>query len=154
MLYMLYKKILFFPSSYKNNDNLKKYRVNKAEDSKSAEKKYPLLYNPFNIYIPIKGFLRPIIFDEGQIEKQFNQRIKEYFFNFIIVDYQKNIILPELLINYIPNFLDKEYKKFQPFFENAVFEFIKEKKFKTCIQKNFEWKLDFDKLFDNINQEN
>ena len=77
------------------------------------------------IYIPIKGFLQPTIFDDGQIEKQFNQRIKDYFFNFIIVDYQKNIILPELLINYIPNFLDKEYKKFQNFIEPAVFEFIK-----------------------------
>ena len=134
MLYMLYKKILFFPSSYKNNDNLKKYRVNKAEDAKNIEKKYPLLYNPFMIYIPIKGFLQPTIFDDGQIEKQFNQRIKDYFFNFIIVDYQKNIILPELLINYIPNFLDKEYKKFQNFIEPAVFEFIKEKKFKACIK--------------------
>ena len=153
ILYVIYKKVLFFPSSYKANDNLKKFRVNKAEDAKAIEKKYSLLYNPFMIYIPIKGFLQPIIFDEGQIEKQFNQRIKDYFFNFIIVDYQKNIILPELLLNYIPNFLDKEYKKFQSFIEPAVFEFIKEKKFKTCIQKNFEWKLDFDKLFHNRNQE-
>ena len=65
MQYILYKKILFFPSSYKNNDNLKTFRVNKAEDSKNIEKMFPLLYNPFIIYVPIKGFLKPIIYDEN-----------------------------------------------------------------------------------------
>ena len=153
MQYILYKKILFFPSLYKINENYKKFRVNKAEDSKSLEKKHPLLFNPFMIYVPIKGFLKPIIIDEFQLEKQFNQRIKDFFINFIIVDNKKNIMLPELLINYAPNFLDKEYKKFQNFIEPAVYEFIKNKKFNSSIQRNFEWKLDFDKLFDYINQD-
>ena len=149
MQYILYKKILFFPSSYKHNDNIKKFRVNKSEDSKVLEKKYPLLYNPFLIYVPIKGFLKPIIYDEEQLEKQFFQRIKDYFFTFIIVDYQKVIIMQELLTNYSPNFLDKEYKKFQQYIEPAVFEFIKDKKFKSYKTRNFEWKLDFEKLLEN-----
>ena len=148
MQYIIYKKILFFPSSYKNNDNLKEFRVNKSDDAKTIEKKYPLLYNPFIIFVPIKGFLKPNIYDETQLEKQFNQRIKDYFFNFIIVDYQKIIIIQELLTNYAPNFLDKDYKKFQSFIEPAVFEFIKDKKFKTSKIKSFEWKLDFEHLLD------
>ena len=149
MQYILYKKILFFPSSYKHNDNIKKFRVNKSDDSKIIEKKYPLLYNPFLVYVPIKGFLKPIIYDEEQLDKQFFQRIKDYFFNFIIVDYQKVIFMQELLTNYSPNFLDKEYKKFQQYIEPAVFEFIKDKKFKSYKIRNFEWKLDFEKLLDN-----
>ena len=40
MQYIIYKKILFFPSSYKNNDNLKEFRVNKSDDAKTIEKKY------------------------------------------------------------------------------------------------------------------
>ena len=44
MQYIIYKKILFFPGSYKINENLKKYRVNKTEDGKVLEKKksFPL----------------------------------------------------------------------------------------------------------------
>ena len=104
------------------------------------------------IYAPIKGFLKPIIYDENQFEKQCNQRIKDYLFNFLFVDYQNNIILPELLNNYIPNFITKEYKKVQTFIEPPIYDFINEKKWKSTIQKNLEWKLDFDILFDNINQ--
>ena len=153
MQYILYKKILFFPSSYKNNDNLKIFRVNKAEDSKNIEKVYPLLYNPFIIYIPIKGFLKPIIYDENQLENQFNQRIKDYFQNFMFIDSRKNLILDELLINYNPNFVYKELKKFQPYINPTIFSFIKEKKFKSVITRNLEWKLNFDNLFENLNQE-
>ena len=152
MQYIIYKKILFFPGSYKINENLKKYRVNKTEDGKVLEKKNPFLYNPFMIYAPIKGFLKPIIYDENQFEKQCNQRIKDYLFNFLFVDYQNNIILPELLNNYIPNFITKEYKKVQTFIEPPIYDFINEKKWKSTIQKYLEWKLDFDILFDNINQ--
>lgn len=112
MQYILFKKVLFFPSSYIINDNIKKYRVNKAEDAKIIEKKYPLLYNPFMIYVPIKNFIKPIIYEENQLENQYNQRIKEYLSTFITIDNNKNLILPELLLNYNPNFIYKELKNF------------------------------------------
>ena len=154
MLYILYKNILFFPSSYKVNDNIKKYRVNKVDDAKIIEKKYPLLFNPFAIYVPIMGFIKPIIYDEHQLEKQFNQRIKEYFNNFLGIDYQKNIIMPELLLIYNPNFLYKEYKKYQMFIPPKIYEVIKDKKYKSINQINLKWKLNFDNLFENFNQDN
>ena len=110
--------------------------------------KYPLLFNPFVIYVPIKGFIKPIIYDENQLEKQFNNRIKEYFNNFVGIDYQKNIIMPELLLIYNPNFMYKEYKKFQMFIQPSVFDFIKEKKYKSINQINLKWKLNFDILFE------
>ena len=62
MLYLLYKKTLFFQSSYKVNDEIKKLRIDKADDAKNIEKKIPFIYNPFMIYIPTKDFNRPIIF--------------------------------------------------------------------------------------------
>ena len=148
ILYILYKNILFFPSTYKINDNIKKFRVTKADDARIFEKKYPLLFNPFVIYVPIKGFIKPIIYDENQLEKQFNNRIKEYFNNFVGIDYQKNIIMPELLLIYNPNFMYKEYKKFQMFIQPSVFDFIKEKKYKSINQINLKWKLNFDILFE------
>ena len=154
MQYIIYKKILFFPSTYKITDNLKKFRVSKADDAKNFEKKYPLLYNPFVIYVPIKGFLKPIIYDENQLENQFNQRIKEYFANFVSIDYQNNIILPELLLNYNPNFLYKEHKKFQALIPPSLYESIKDKKYKTFSQSNFKWKINFDNLFNSINKNN
>ena len=153
MQYILYKKVLFFPSSYIINDSIKKYRVNKAEDAKIIEKKYPLLYNPFMIYVPIKNFIKPVIYEENQLENQYNQRIKEYLSAFITIDNNKNLIMPELLLNYNPNFIYKELKKFQPYIETSVYNFIKEKKYKSYINKNFEWKLDFDRLFENTNQD-
>ena len=153
MQYILYKKVLFFPSSYIINDSIKKFRVNKAEDAKIIEKKYPLLYNPFMIYVPIKNFIKPVIYEENQLENQYNQRIKEYLSAFITIDNNKNLIMPELLLNYNPNFIYKELKKFQPYIETSVYNFIKEKKYKSYINKNFEWKLDFDRLFENTNQD-
>ena len=116
-------------------------------------------YNKINgeqymtIYVPIKNFIKPVIYEENQLENQYNQRIKEYLSAFITIDNNKNLIMPELLLNYNPNFIYKELKKFRPYIETSVYNFIKEKKYKSYINKNFEWKLDFDRLFENTNQD-
>ena len=147
MQYTIYKKILFFPRIYEINDNLKKFRVHKAEDAKVLEKKYPLLYNPFQIYMPLKGFIKPIIFDENQLENQFKQRIKEYFNKFIEIN--KNIIfLPELLIEFYHDFIFKDYKKFQSLINPELYTFIKEGKYKSFSSRNIEWILNFDNLIE------
>ena len=146
--YLLFRRPLFFPSSYKCNEDIKKFRIDKTDDAKSVEKNFPLLYNPFMIYIPIKGFLKPIILDEN-IESQLNERIKQYLSNFIIIDNEKNITLPELLVNYQPRFICKEYKKFQFYLNENVYKLIKEKSYKRNRVNNFEWKLDFDELKNN-----
>ena len=146
--YLLFRRPLFFPSSYKCNEDIKKFRTDKTDDAKSVEKNFPLLYNPFMIYIPIKGFLKPIILDEN-INDQLNERIKQYLSNFIIIDNEKNITLPELLVNYQPRFICKEYKKFQFYLNENVYKLIKEKSYKRNRVNNFEWKLDFDELKNN-----
>ena len=147
MQYILFKKILFFPNTYKGNDNLKKIRVSKADDGKNLEKKYSLIYNPFLVYLPIKGFIKPIIFDENQLESQFNQRTKDYLNTFIYFDAKNNgIIIPKLLNDYYPKFINGEIKAYQSFINPQIYNLFKEKKTKYLLNK-FEWKLYFDSLF-------
>ena len=148
--YLIFNKVLFFQNNYQVNENIKNYRIQKAEDAKNFEKKIPLLYNPFMIYLPIKGFNKPIIYEESKLEIQINQRISGYFLNYVRIDYEKNIHYHELLINYYPNFMSKDLKKFQSYIIPTIYNFIKDKKYKNAIQKNFEWKLDFEKLFDDF----
>ena len=148
--YLIFNKVLFFQNNYQVNENIKNFRIQKAEDAKNFEKKIPLLYNPFMIYLPIKGFNKPIIYEDNKLEIQINQRISGYFLNYVRIDYEKNIHYHELLINYYPNFMSKDLKKFQSYIIPTIYNFIKDKKYKNAIQKNFEWKLDFEKLFDDF----
>ena len=148
MQYILFKKILFFPNTYKVNDSLKKIRVSKADDGKNLEKKYSLLYNPFLVYLPIKGFIKPIIFDENQLESQFNQRTKDYLNTFIYFDAKNNgIIIPQLLNDNYPKFINGEMKTYQSFINPQIYNLFKEKKTKYLLNK-YEWKLCFDSLFE------
>ena len=146
MLYLLYKKTLFFESSYKVNDEIKKLRIDKADDAKNIDKKIPFIYNTFMIYIPTKDFNRPIILEENKLEIQLNEIVKEYLNEFIIIDKDNTITLPELLIKYQPRFLNKEYKKFQHYLNENLYSLLKEKKFKNNKIYYFDWKLDFDRL--------
>ena len=148
MQYLLFKRPLFFPSSYKNNDEIKKYRADKTEDAKITEKKYPLIFNHFLIYLPIKDFIKPIIFEENNLEFQLNERMKQYLSNFIIVDKEKNITIPEILNNYQPRFICKDYKKFQCFLNESFYNLIKEKKYKGNTVNHYEWTINFDSLLD------
>ena len=147
MLYLIYKKTLFFQSSYKVNDEIKKLRIDKTDDGKNIEKKIPFIYNPFMIYIPTKDFKRPIILEEKNLENQINKIVKEYLDEFIIIDKDNTITLPELLIKYQPRFLNKEYKYFKCYLNENLYSLLKEKKFKNNnMTYHLDWKLDFDRL--------
>ena len=145
--YLIFKKLWFLPSNYQINENIKNLSIKKEEDSKSIEKNLPILYNPFLIYLPIKGFIKPIIYDEKKFEIQINKIISDYFLNYVKIDYENNIHYHELLINYYPNFLNKDLKKFQSYISPNVYNFIKDKKYRSTIQNKFEWKLNFEVFF-------
>ena len=87
-----------------------------------------MINNPFVIYLPTKEFLKPIIFNENELEIQINKRIEEYLKKYIIIDKSNNIILPELLTIYNYRFLQKEYKKYQNILKGNIYNLIKEKK--------------------------
>ena len=150
MIYIIYQKVLFFQNTYKANENLTKFIVNKVGDAKIIEEKNELLYNPFLIYIPIKGFIKPIIFNEDQLEKQSDQRIRDYFTNIIKYDpyHDYSIFLTELLMDYYTNFMYSDYVKFRDYIDSAKYNFIKDSKFKSVSTRKFEWILNFDSLFE------
>ena len=152
IMYVIYKKPLFFPSSYKTEDNLKKFRVDKTDDAKNYEKKHILLYNPFLLYLPNRRFFRPIIYEEHELDDQIENRIKFYISSFVYVDKDNNIVVPELLTNYQPNFLYRGLKKVQKYVQNYIYNYIKEKKYKSVVNMNMNWYLSFDYLLeDKIN---
>ena len=103
------------------------------------------------IYLPIKDFIKPIIFEENKLEFQLNERMKEYFSNFLVIDKENNITIPEILNNFQPRFICKEFKKFQPFLNESIYNVIKEKKYKGNIVNNYEWRINFDSLLKNSN---
>ena len=148
MQYILFKRPLFFTSSYKSNDEIKKFRVDKADDFKNIEKKFSLINSPFMIYLPTKEFLGPIIYNENELENQINKRTSEYLNKYIYIDEANNIILPELLTNYSSRFLYKEYKKYQQLLNEKLYNLINEKKYKKNIILSLEFKLDFDNILD------
>ena len=154
MQYLIYKKLLFFANNYKVNEKIKNFLNYKAEDAKNVEKKNPLIFNPFMIYLPLEGFNKPIIYEEKIFEIQINQRLSSYFLNYLRIDYDKNIHYHELLIKNYPNFLSKDLKKFQSYIIPTIYNFIKDKKYRNAIQKNIEWKLDFGSLVNDSNSIN
>ena len=91
------------------------------------------MYNPFLIYIPIKGFIKPIIFNENKIKKQSDQRIRDYFTYIIKYDpyHDYSIFLTELLMDYYTNFMYSDYVKFRDYIDSAKYNFIKDSKFKS-----------------------
>ena len=92
--------------------------------------------------------MKPIIFNDNELEIQMNKRIELYLDKYIYVDESKNIILPELLTNYNSRFLYKEYKKYQQILKEDLYNLIKEKKYKRNVILNLEFKLDFDNLLE------
>ena len=148
MQYILFKRPLFFTSNYKSNDEIKKLRVDKADDFKNIEKKFALINSPFMIYLPTKEFLKPIIFYENGLENQINNRTSEYLNKYIYKDEANNIILPELLTDYSTRFLYKEYKKYQYLLNGNLYNLINDKKYKKNIILSLEFKLDFDNILE------
>ena len=48
--------------------------------------------------------------------------------------------------------MNKDLKKFQTYINPAIYNFIKDKKYKNTIQNNFEWKLDFEQFYKDFKQ--
>ena len=104
---------------------------------------------PFLLYLPIKAFLRPTIYYEGNIENEINKRIKEYFNRFVTIDKKNYLCCCDLLFKFNSNIFLKELKKFEPFFKPELFNAIKNKKYKKFIQQKIPWQLNFDDLIFN-----
>ena len=153
MQYILFKKPAFFSSTYKSPDNLKKLKI---ENIKGDEK-----YNnytkmiPFIIFLPIKKFLCPSLYNSGKIDEEINCRIKKYINKYIKMDEQKRLCCNELLLKYVSNIFGKELKHYESFFDSdpKLYNNIKNKKYKKIHLDKISWNLTFEYLIENNNKE-
>ena len=149
MQYILFKKPAFFSSTYKSSDNLKKLKI---ENIKGDEK-----YNnytkmiPFIIFLPIKKFLCPSLYNAGKIDEEINCRMKKYINKYIKMDEQKRLCCNELLLKYVSNIFGKELKYYESFFDSdpKLYSNIKNKKYKKIHLDKISWNLTFEYLIEN-----
>ena len=146
MEYILFKKPSFFASTYKVTDEIKKLNVEKI----NGDKKYDdyIRYTPFLLYLPIKKFLTPSLYDENNFENQVNLRIKNYINQFIYMDEKRHLCCSELLLKYESNIFGKGLKKYETFFKPEIYTNIKEKKYKKVDSQKINWNLNFDYLIE------
>ena len=146
MEYILFKKPSFFASTYKVTDEIKKLNVEKI----NGDKKYDdyIRYTPFLLYLPIKKFLTPSLYDENNFENQVNLRIKNYINQFIYMDEKRHLCCSELLLKYESNIFGKGLKKYETFFKPEIYTNIKENKDKKVDSQKINWNLNFDYLIE------
>ena len=144
MEYIIFKKPSFFPSTYKVTDEIKKLNIEKINGDKKFDDYSK--YTPFLLYLPIKKFLSPSLYDETNFENQVNLRIKNYINQFIYMDEKKHLCCSELLLKYESNIFGRGIKKYELFFNPEIYNNIKEKKYKKLDSQKITWNLNFDYL--------
>ena len=142
--YILFKKPNFLSSTYKPNDFIKKLNIDKIKGELKLEEKDKII--PFILYLPIKGFLKPILFNEKNIEIDINKRMKEYFDKYIVFDKNNYLWYNDLILKFYSNIFGKEINKYEKFFKPELFKVIKNRKYKQTNPKKLEWQLNFDNL--------
>ena len=146
MEYIIFKKPSFFSSTYKATDEIKKLNIEKLNGDKKFDDYSK--YTPFLLYLPIKKFLSPSLYDETNFENQVNVRIKNYINQFIYLDEKKHLCCSELLLKYESNIFGKGLKKYELFFKPEIYTNIKEKKYKKLDSQKITWNLNFDYLIE------
>ena len=98
---------------------------------------------PFILYLPITGFLKPMIYNEDNIENDINKRIKEYLNKNVYID-KNNCLRCYDLFRFHLDICGKDLKKFEKFFKPELYSIIKNKKYKKLIQNKITWQINFD----------
>ena len=150
MEYIIFKRPSFFCSTYKAPDDIKKLNIEKIAGDKKMDEYSKLI--PFLLFLPIKKFLSPSIFDDANFEKQINQRIDRYINIFIYIDEKNHLCCSELLLKYESSFFGKGLKKYESFFKPNIYTNIKDKKYKKINSQKLSWIFTLDYLFENRNK--
>ena len=146
--YIIFKKPSFISSSYKAPDEIKQLNIDKISGEKKFDDYEKLI--PFVLYLPIKNFLYPSLFTFDNIEKQVKERINKYINKLIWFDNKNHLCCSELLLKYESNIFGRGIKKYESYFNQVVYNKIKDKKYKKLNNQKIMWKLNFDSLIENI----
>ena len=153
MLYILFKKNIFFPKNkYSPKEYVKKQVVDLTKEKNISQEL--IFISPLLLYIPTKEFFMPIIYDSNDLQSiimarisnimlfllNWNEEIKTLYLNGILS-------LPEL------NFANKGYTKYKPYIKENIYQILKGKKYKKLSLRQMNWELSFDNLLNYINIE-
>ena len=153
MLYILFKKNIFFPKNkYSPKDYVKKQVVDLTKEKNISQDL--IFISPLLLYIPTKEFFMPIIYEPNDLQSiimarisnimlfllNWNEEIKTLYLNGILS-------LPEL------NFANKGYTKYKPYIKENIYYIMKGKKYKKLSLRQMNWELSFDNLLNYINIE-
>ena len=149
ILYILFQKNVFFPKEeYIPRDYVQKFSTNFSKDKNKSKEIIDI--SPFLLFLPIKEFFKPIIYDENNIDGDIMKRYSNYFFCFIRSDANNEIInFRELIFLFEPEFLGKKkIKKYKPFIERKLYKIIKNKKYTKREITPLKWEMSFDYLLE------
>ena len=146
MQYIIFKKPYFISSTYKAPDEIKKFNIEKIKGDKKFDEYSKLI--PFILYLPIKKFLYPSLYNYESFEKQINERINNYINKYIYIDEKNLLCCSELLLKYETNIFGKGMKKYESNFQPEIYNNIKNKKYKKIEAQKIIWKLDFNYLIE------
>ena len=155
MEYIIFKKPSFFSSTYKAPEEIRKLNLDRISGDKKLDECAKLV--PFLLFLPVKKFLSPSLYDDLNIEKQIIQRMNKYINKFIYFDDKKHLCCSELLLKYDANVFGKGLKKYETFFKPEVYKNIKDKKYKKINSQKISWNFTLDYLIENckkINNDN
>ena len=147
MEYIIFKKPSFFSSTYKSPEEIRKLNIEKIEGDKKFDEYTKNI--PFLLFLPIKKFLYPSLYDETNFENQIKMRIKNYLDKFVYFDEKKHLICTELLLKYDSNIFGKGLKKYESYFNPDIYTRIKEKKYKKVDSQKISWNFNLDYLIEN-----
>ena len=155
MEYIIFKKPTFFSSTYKAPEEIRKLNLDKIPGDKKFDECAKLA--PFLLFLQVKKFLCPSLYDDLNIEKQIIQRMNKYINKFIYFDEKNHLCCCELLLKYDVNIFGKGLKKYESFFKPDIYKNIKDKKYKKINSQKISWNFTLDYLIENckkINNDN
>ena len=146
MLYILFKKNIFFPQKkYSPKGYVKKQVVDLSKEKGISQEE--VFVSPLLLYLPTKEFYKPIIYEENDIQSQITARLYNNILAIIKWNAKDKILsLSELLIYVEDKFIEKGFQKYKAFIREDVYTIIKKKKYKKMSIKKMNWALSFDNL--------
>ena len=140
MLYILFKKNIFFPNNeYKPRDYVKKNILNIMKEKQIKE------ISPFLLYLPNKSFFKPIIYQIGCLDGDIMKRTINFLL--CLIKYNENeesIDIDEIVLITDPTFLNKGIKNYKNLINERIYKIIEGKKYKKISVRPMKWELSFD----------